>query len=207
MSYKFNRGCWVESSENSLIDSYPQGPSPDGSARSHPGRKDQNRPSPPTIQQKIGLAYALFSDLREAFVSSARVNRLLHRLRADLDTSWQAMADFGIVAVCSNCDATSPQGSCCTCGIEEKYDVALLLVNLLLGVSLPQRHARLESCYFLGPRGCKLRARHMLCVDYLCPELHGELGQNVIAKIQTLMAGEVETTFLLCEEMKRIFTG
>lgn len=204
MSYKFNRDCWVDSSENALFDfnklSFSAGnPSLTGSDKS-----SQNRRPPLTLQQKIELAYDIFERQQRSLLASAPVSRLVRRLQLDLQTSWQSMVDLNIVKMCSECDATAPQGSCCSCGIERKYDVSLLIANLILGVSLPEQHERKESCYFLGSRGCKLRARHMLCVDYLCPVVQNELGCNLVAEIQSATAGEVETTFLLCEEIKKL---
>lgn len=204
MGYKFNRDCWVDSNENTLLDFNNGSFTAENSSLIGLDKSNQSRCLPLTVQQKIGLAYEIFESQKQSLLASTPASRLMQKLQLDLKASWQSMVDLNIVKRCSECDTTAPQGSCCSRGIEKKYDVSLLIANLLLGVSLPEQHVRQESCYFLGSHGCKLRARHMLCVDYICPELEKELGCNLVIEIQTATVAEVETTFLLCEEIKKM---
>jgi len=206
MSYKFNRDCWVDSSEHALLDFHKRSLTAENSSSAGLVKSNQSRCLPLTVQQRIVLANEIFERLEQSLLASGLVGRLIRKLRLELQSSWQSMVDLGIVGRCSQCDATSPRGSCCSRGIEKKYDVSLLIANLLLGVSLPEQHVREESCYFLGFHGCRLRVRHMLCVDYLCPELQKELGCESIAEIQSAAAGEVETMFLLCQEIKKLIS-
>lgn len=171
MSYKFNRGCWID--------------------------------SPLPIQHKIALAYQIFIDQKEVLTRNHRISALIAQLQNDLQLSHSCMLQYGIGSRCAECDSTAPQGSCCSRGLEDKYDASLLIANLLLGIDLPRIHVRQESCFFLGYRGCTLRVRNMLCVDYLCPELEKQLGSSTVAEIQTITAGEAKTTFLLCDEIKK----
>ena len=175
MSYKFNRGCWV----NSAL----------------------------SIKQKIALAHQIFADQEQELTRDHRINGLISQLQDDLRLSWKCMIDYGIGSRCAHCDSTAPQGSCCSQGLEDKYDTSLLIANLLLGLNLPRTHVRQESCFFLGYRGCTLRVRNMLCVDYLCPELEKELGPGSVAEIQNITAGEAKTTFLLCDAIKKIINS
>ena len=172
MSFKFNRGCWIDSALQ--------------------------------IQQKIELAHQIFTDLHQELTNAPLIQELVYQLEDDLRLSWEYMLDLGIGSRCAECDSTAPQGSCCSRGLENKYDVGLLLANLLLGARLPRRHVRKESCYFLGYRGCTLRVRNMLCVDYLCPELERELGSGSVAEMLTVTAAEAKTTFLLCDAIKKL---
>jgi hypothetical protein len=81
--------------------------------------------------------------------------------------------------------------------------VILLLLNLLLGVDLNQARSREDSCFFLGPRGCRLRVRSLLCIEYLCPELEEALGHEGVIRMQVATGGELEYSFLLCEAVKK----
>jgi len=175
MSYKFNRGCWI----NSAL----------------------------SIEQKMALAHQIFAEQEQKIIRDHRINKLTSQLQDDLRLSWECMNSYGIGSRCAHCDSTAPQGSCCSQGLEGKYDVSLLVANLLLNVNLPRTHVRQESCFFLGYRGCTLRVRNMLCVDYLCPELEKELGPGSVAEIQTITAGEAKTTFLLCDAIKKIINS
>ena len=178
MSYKFNRNCWVDCEGYSLL----------------------------ATEERIEQANRMFVDLKSSLWNNDRVSRLADRLQNDLECSRQAMVALGIIDGCAQCDVTAPQGSCCSRGIENKYDLSLLVANRFMGIDLPATHTRSESCHFLGSRGCQLRVRHMLCVDYLCPELERQLGPERLIKLQLATAGEVETTFLLCEEIKKIIS-
>ncbi|MCK8602099.1 hypothetical protein [Desulfoferrobacter suflitae] len=155
------------------------------------------------IEQKLELAEQLFRSQKKELAHDQRISRLVAQLQHALHLSWQCMTALGIGKSCAACDSTAPRGSCCSRGLENKYDVSLLIANLLFGVNLPRTHVRRESCYFLSPRGCTLTVRNMLCVDYLCPELEAKLGSRAVAAIQTVTAEEVTTTFLLCDQIKK----
>ncbi|MFP5212584.1 MAG: hypothetical protein ACLGPL_04320, partial [Acidobacteriota bacterium] len=66
---------------------------------------------------------------------------------------------------------------------------------------------RAESCYFLGPRGCRLRARHMICIDYLCPEVQNSLGADRLIAMQVATGPEIEATFRLYSQIKKLMGG
>lgn len=186
MAFKFNRGCWVESGERALL-GLSIGPDLRG---------------PLFQEEKILLACSLFSALRARLRGIPRIRELLSRLDRSVSITMGAMIDLGIVSACAACDENSPFGSCCSSGLEQKFDVYLLLANLLLGSTLPTARSRKDSCYFLGPAGCLLRVRHMLCVDYLCPEIERALGPEKLAKIQAIAGEEIQDTFILWEALK-----
>jgi hypothetical protein len=176
MSYKFNRNCWVDCEGYFLL----------------------------AIEEKIELADQMFANLKSSLSGDSQISILVNRLHNDLECSCQAMFEVDIFNSCAHCDQTAPEGSCCSRGIENKYDLSLLIANRFMGITLPATHARPESCYFLGSGGCQLRVRHMLCIDYLCPELEKRLGHERLVNLQLATAGEVETTFLLCEQIKKM---
>jgi hypothetical protein len=212
MSYKFNRNCWVESLEERLFcANLPQ----DESGGDETGGKDfspaeiaaentrQFRSAEPVaIEVMIEGAESIFARWGEELKKEDRIGRLIQRLETNLENSRQGMHDLGIFRACARCDVIAPEGSCCSLGLERKYGPILLVMNLMLGVSLPQRRLRADSCYFLGREGCRLKVRHMLCIDYLCPELEETLGLKALIKIQTLSGQEIESAFLLREAIK-----
>jgi hypothetical protein len=169
---------------------------------------NQSEPAPKggriSLEERISLARQLFASRGEALKSDSRIGGLLSILRENLEASREAMVTLGIVAACARCDEISPEGSCCSRGLENKYDSILLLINLMLGSDLPDARSRSDSCHFLGPRGCLLAARNMLCIDYLCPAVEQELGVERLMKIQSVSGAEIETIFLLGEEIKRV---
>jgi hypothetical protein len=113
------------------------------------------------------------------------------------------MADLGVVAACKHCDEAEGK-SCCGRGFENKFDHYLLLMNLLLGVSLPEHHMRPEDCYFLTRTGCCLKVRLFLCVDFLCPTILSRLSHEALIRLQTVSGKELTAAFLAYDAIKRV---
>lgn len=204
MSYKFNRGCWVESWEETRLRAalHENGETREASPR---GKHTDGRPESPmlSIEDKIQIARAFYVQWGRALLEDAGIRGLLQRLERDMAFSHEIMHLLGIDSACARCDATAPEGSCCSRGLENKYDVVLLLLNLLMGVSLDGGRSREDSCFFLGPQGCRLRVRSLLCIEYLCPELEEALGWEGRLHIQGATGGELECSFLLCDAVKK----
>lgn len=203
MSFKFNRNCWVESLEERLF--CAKGREETGIISTdgiQSGRGGAATEKPAAIREMIAGARDLFARYGDAIQGDERIRRLIYRLKTNLEDSAQSMKDLGIFRACARCDETAPEGSCCCRGLERKYSPVLLLMNLILGAGLPERRLREDSCYFLGPKGCCLKVRHELCIDYLCPELEEMLGRESLIKIQTVSGEEITSAFLLYEAVK-----
>ncbi len=209
MNYKFNRDCWVESFADKLLGGEKSQHGKENSSLGFriggfriPQNRSQELTRPSPIEKIISGAKDAFAEWSERLKRDLRICHLLERLEANLKNSRQSMLDLGIVNACALCDEREPEGSCCSRGLEKKYTPMLLLINLLLGASLPESRQRVDSCFFLGLEGCVLKARHMLCVDYLCPELEESLGRTSLIKIQTISGEEIESAFLLQEAIR-----
>lgn len=207
MSYKFNRDCWVESTEERLFCCGGGGGQPGTGGKEAGGESalDVRRPGrtpgikPVTIGEIIAGAESLFARWGDALRRDERIHGWIRRLEANLENSRRCMRDFGIFHACARCDAEAPEGSCCSSGLERKYGPVMLVINLLMGAQLPGRRMREDSCYFLGLNGCVLKVRHMLCIDYLCPELVNTVGRESLIRIQTTSGEEIESAFFLHE--------
>lgn len=204
MSYKFNRGCWVESWEETRLRAALH---ENDEVRGASARGNCTNGSPETpmlsIEDKIQMARVLYVQWGRALLEDTGIRGLLQRLERDMGFSHEIMHLLWIDSACARCDAAAPEGSCCSRGLENKYDVVLLLLNLLMGVSLDRGRSREDSCFFLGPQGCRLRVRSLLCIEYLCPELEEALGWEGLLRIQGATGGELETSFLLCDAVKK----
>ena len=155
-----------------------------------------------SIENKIKMARDLYCSWREHLKREPQIVDLLGKLEGFLDNSRKAMLELGIVETCKHCDEKEG-GSCCGAGLENKFDSLLLLINLLLGVSLPERHHRPDSCYLLSDRGCVLKVRLFLCVDYLCPRILSAFSQDELVRLQNISGDELLTGFKLYDELKR----
>ena len=154
------------------------------------------------IQEKIEQAHNLLATRRSSLLEDPSICSLLGRLRDCIDNTNQTMFTFGVVAECKNCEEKEG-GSCCGAGIENKYDVVLLLINLLLGCSLQNHKPLGNSCYFLGKNGCKLTARQVVCVNYLCDKLQKKLNREELLALLTCAGEELDTLFFLHEAIKK----
>jgi hypothetical protein len=160
------------------------------------------------IPEKIRMAHDLFARWGKALREDRRIKALLEHLEQNLESSRRTMVDLGVVAACTGCDEQEGK-SCCAQGrgFEEKFDPYLLLMNLLLRISLPERRARPDGCYFLTRTGCCLKVRLFLCVDFLCPAILNRLSHKELLRLQTVSGHELTTGFLLYDGVKRLIRG
>ena len=153
------------------------------------------------IEEKIEAAHGLFAVWENRLRRDGRISALLERLEQNVHASLQAMHALRVVQTCKRCEEQEG-GSCCGAGIENRYDGLQLLINLLLDVPLPDRHTYADSCYFLRADGCSLKARHVLCVNYLCTKLKRTLAQEDMVALQAIAGEELDTGFALFEAIK-----
>jgi hypothetical protein len=158
--------------------------------------------APLSIQEKIEQAHNLFETCGDSLRQNPSIRTLLNKLQECIDNTKDSMLKLGVVAECKHCEEQEG-GSCCGTGIENKYDMALLLVNLLLEASLRDQKISQNSCYFLGEEGCKLTARHVLCVNYICEKLQKKLTREELFELQTCAGEELDTLFFLHEAIKK----
>jgi len=160
------------------------------------------------IQRKIQVAHELLVRWGPVLREDRHIESLLEQLEQDLESTRETMADLAVVAACADCDQEEGK-SCCAQGrgFEDKFDPYLLLINLLLGVSLPERPARWDGCHFLTWTGCCLKVRLFLCVDFLCPAVLNRLAHKELVRLQTVSGHELTTGFLVYDAIKRIIRG
>jgi hypothetical protein len=165
-------------------------------------KQSESRTTSPTIQEKIEQAQDLFETCGDSLRQNPSIRTLLNKLQECIENTKDSMLKLGVVAECKHCEEQEG-GSCCGTGIENKYDVELLLVNLLLEASLRNQQPSQNSCYFLGEKGCKLTARHVLCVNYMCQKLQKKLAREQLISLQTCAGEELDTLFILHEAIKK----
>jgi hypothetical protein len=154
-----------------------------------------------SIEEKLERARDLYAAWGERLQQHPHISNLMKQLDQSIEATWKAMFELGVVDTCKFCDEQEG-GSCCGAGIENKYDSILLLMNLLLRIPLPEQRDEQDSCFFLGKKGCKLKVRLVLCVDYLCPKLHKKLAGEKLLNLQTVSGDELLTGFILYDSIK-----
>jgi hypothetical protein len=155
-----------------------------------------------SIEDKIILARHMYDSWSDQLRREPHLHELIEKLEGCLENSRAAMLELGIVETCKHCDEEEG-GSCCGAGLENKFDTFLLLLNLLLGVSLPEKHRSPESCYLLADKGCTLKVRLVLCVDFLCPKILNTISHGDLIRLQQVSGDELTTGFMLYDALKR----
>jgi hypothetical protein len=154
------------------------------------------------VEQKIAWAQDLYQEFEDKILQSRTISHLLDRLKKAISISGEQMTMSGIVNLCMECDRDEG-GSCCGSGLENRYDGWLLLINLLLKVKLPKDSSDPKSCFFLGKAGCLLKARHVICVNYVCKKITDQIDHRQLAALREKEGEELETLFLLHEQVKK----
>lgn len=154
------------------------------------------------LRVAIARARALFALHGESLSDDPGIGRLLAAYREAIARTGELMRESGVCAACARC-AGFGHGSCCFQGIENEYDSILLLVNLLLGCSLPDEPAVPESCFFLGEEGCRLPARYYFCVNYLCPDLQESLDPEVVRRLLHAVGRELSAGWEVEHALRR----
>lgn len=156
-----------------------------------------------SIGYKIALAHHLQAKLGEDFLKE--IQPYLIELDQKIQATWNEMTSIGVVRECKDC--AEKEGSCCGSGIENSYDEILLLINLLLGRTLPQQAYDTNSCYFLGDNGCLLRAREVICVNYLCGRIYENIQKEKLINLQRIAGEELRSLFILENHIKKRLKG
>jgi len=155
------------------------------------------------IHEKIAWARECFRRSGDRLLQNPDIGGLLGRLRRAIDASRRAMRAADIPDQCRECERDEG-GSCCGAGLEDKYSGTLLLINLLLGRELPDQRADPSSCHFLGKEGCRLIARHVICINYLCAKITDRIDPEKISRLRHAEGEELGLLFLLNERIKKI---
>lgn len=155
------------------------------------------------IEEKIGWARHQYQTFGEALLHNREIAGLLDSLTQAVAASREEMDQTGIVEICRRCDQEEG-GSCCGNGIENRYDAWLLLINLLLGVRLPDERARPGACFLSGENGCLLMARHIICINYLCKKVTDQIDPSRIAALREKEGAEANALFILHERIKAV---
>ncbi len=155
------------------------------------------------INEKISWAENCLDRYKNTFLADKKIKKLLGEFLAASSVSLKEMVEIGIVDECRKCEEEEG-GTCCGAGIENRYSGSLILINLLLGVKLPREAPDTKSCFFLGSRGCSLRARHVICVNYICRKITGSIPDHMINRLREKEGLELDILFILNEHIKAL---
>jgi hypothetical protein len=154
------------------------------------------------INKKIEWAQKIMEDFGPMILEDHGISGLIEVYRAAIKDTWSSMSDAGVTALCTDC-AVNDGGSCCGAGIENRFDAPLLLINLLMGSPLPTARFDTDGCMFLGEKGCLIKARQLICVNYICQRLDKQIDKEALLRLKEEIGEEARAGFALEEALKR----
>lgn len=152
------------------------------------------------ISYNISFAHRLYNTFGQTLREDNNLKSLLYQLDTKIENTQKEA--IGVGRECADC-AVSGEGTCCGKRTGYKCDSILLLINLLLGKSLPTQALDPHLCYFLTKQGCILRARHVICVNFLCNRLRKNIPHEKLVRLQEVTGKELNTLFILEEYIKK----
>jgi len=155
------------------------------------------------VEAKISWAEACFDLERSRLRADQHLADLLESLKTAVQRSRERMCSTGIADCCRECEEKEG-GSCCGAGLERHYSGILLLINRLLGVTLPKQREDPSSCFFLSSSGCTLLARHVLCINYVCSKITTQTKPNQLAALREAEGEEILLLFQLKETLRKL---
>lgn len=153
------------------------------------------------IADKIAWAREVFDRYGNRLLAAATVSTQLRDLKSAALAATAEMTRSGVCDICRVCDEEEG-GSCCGAGLENHYDGWLLLINRLLGATLPTMRRHENACLFLGESGCLLAARHVICINYLCRKITTRIPSARLERLRDLEGDEITALFGLKETIK-----
>jgi len=158
------------------------------------------------VEVKIDWANDRFDREGCRLLEDRRLADLLATLNGAISRSRETMLRTGIVGLCRECEEKEG-GSCCGAGLEKHYSGLILLINRLLGVTLPADREETSSCFFLSSSGCRLLARHVLCINYVCHKITSRIKPVQLASLREAEGEEILLLFQVNERLKKLVKG
>ena len=164
-------------------------------------------PAEPTLDApvvaKTAWANNCFDQERSRLLEDRSLAERLEALKNAVGRSRERMLCTGIMDLCRDCEEKEG-GSCCGAGLEKHYSGILLLINRLLGVTLPQQREEPSSCFFLSSSGCRLLARHVLCINYVCNKITSKIKPDHLVALREAEGTEILLLFQVNEKLKKL---
>lgn len=151
------------------------------------------------IKEKIYEAKKIYEEKKHIFIDDNIKDYLLN-LKEYIRISCLERRASKVFQGCKECGILKKD--CCGSGIERRYTKELLLINILLGVRLPEEPIFKDKCYFLTDKGCVLLARDVFCVNYICKPLRDSIPLESLKRLQEAENKELEIIFKLEELLK-----
>lgn len=151
------------------------------------------------VSDYIAQAREVYAGLGEEILANSDLAGLLYKFREQIEATNQLFGRLDVAADCAAC-CEREKGPCCFDGAQSWYDLRLLLINLLLGVEVPDGPELVDDCWFNSPTGCKLLAKDSICLNFFCPEIQERLSEAEVLSLRQQVGKEL----LACVELESV---
>ncbi|KMY68488.1 hypothetical protein AAU61_02130 [Desulfocarbo indianensis] len=142
------------------------------------------------VSRDIAQAKRVFAELGGQILARPELAGLLARFRRQIEATNRLFGEMDVAADCAAC-CDREKGPCCFDGAQGWYDLRLLLINLLLGVQVPDRPELVDDCWFNSPTGCKLLAKDSICLNFFCPDIQARLNDAELLALRQQVGREL----------------
>jgi hypothetical protein len=153
------------------------------------------------VRFKLKNAYRLHREFGARIRDDWEIQRNLSRLIHLEEKVAEAMRSMGIFELCADCGG-QPTGGCCGAAMANETDSMLLLINLSAGFEVSRKRDDDHECCFLGSKGCSLKFKPFLCLNYLCRKIQSDSTSEQLARIRAATSGFLGQ-LVLVEELVR----
>ncbi len=129
----------------------------------------------------------------------------LQMLEETIEETWKFMREIGVTSICREC--AKETGSCCKEWVEDEVDEIMILMNILMGVKIPEKRYKDGFCYFLSENGCVLKVRPVICVSFLCERITKKIGLEKERELQEIAGKELELGFIVREKILKMVSS
>ncbi len=159
-----------------------------------------HKPQKTSISEKIRLSAMIYEKTADLIKQDKEIMRLLRELNISIEEAEKVKKSTGLAKECEDC--AKGGGGCCGRNMEAHYGIEIILINLLMGVKLYQSKYKEDSCHFLGEDGCILKAREVICVNFLCERIYSGIPLRNIILFQEVYGIALQKLFYLEEKIK-----
>lgn len=152
------------------------------------------------LKETLASAKELYQKYKEIWQKDPRLQTLLQEFQKGLRESEEAYRQTQASALCLTC--AQEDRSCCRRGMELEVSRELLILNLLLGTTLPSRRRYSRGCFFLGENGCLLTARPILCRNFFCPWFQQKMPLQKLRYLQEKQERECVALFQILDHLR-----
>ena len=156
------------------------------------------------IEEKINKALEIAPRIQRFLKRDGRIQKV-EVVKELAKRSKEMMTELGISGLCTRCAMDGDGAGCCSKEIEGWYEVPTLVLNLLVGNTLPKVRSQPSSCIFLGENGCILIVRYDFCVNYLCKKIEDSLDREALSLMRAQYGKELFSVWELEKEIWRYF--